>query len=120
MGEVIIVDDSKMMRTRLRETIESFGHKVLAEARNGKEGVAIYDAMRPDIVSLDISMPEQNGIQALEQILHIDKEAKVVIVSALGQKNMVIKALGMGAKGFIVKPFETEKIREVFNRVLGQ
>ena len=119
MGKVIVIDDSKMMRMRLRETIENLGHEVVGEAGNGKEGVSVYDATKPDAVSLDISMPGQNGIQALEQILDIDKEAKVVIVSALGQKNLVIKALDIGAKGFVVKPFEPEKIKAVFNKVLG-
>ncbi len=119
MSTFITVDDAKIMRLRLKSIIEESGHQVIGEAANGKEAVLQFQEKKPDCVTLDISMPEQNGLAALQQILTVDQEAKVIIVSAVGQKQLVIQAMGIGAKDFIVKPFEAADIKKAIKKVLG-
>ena len=112
MSTFIVIDDSLVIRMHLKNIIESLDHQVVGEAANGKSGIALYEQKKPDAVTLDISMPELNGIEALKQILDIQPEAKVIIISAVGQKQMIIEALKLGAKDFITKPFEPEKVKE--------
>ena len=116
MSSFLVIDDALIMRMRLKDILESLGHQVIGEAADGKAGVSLYKQKKPNAVTLDISMPELNGIEALKQILDIDQEARVIIISAVGQKQMIIEALKIGAKDFILKPFEAEKVKETIEK----
>jgi two-component system, chemotaxis family, chemotaxis protein CheY len=105
----IIVDDATIMRMRLREMLDKY-FMIVAEASNGEEAQEMYLQHQPDFITLDITMPQMNGLEALKAILTDFPAARVVIVSAVGQKQIVFKALEMGAKDFIVKPFEPERV----------
>ncbi|MFB6466413.1 response regulator [Cytobacillus sp. Hz8] len=119
MKKILIVDDSLMMRHKLREIVEKEGYKVVAEASDGEEAIQKYKMTNPDLVIMDITMPEMNGIQALLELKKIDENVKVIMVSAMGQKPMVIDAIKYGAKDFLVKPFETEKFISSINKVIA-
>ena len=112
----MIVDDAAVMRIRLRDILET-KYKVVAEASNGQEALDLYDQYEPDFVTLDITMPQLNGIEALERLLSAHPEAKVVIVSAVGQKRMVFDAISKGAKDFIIKPFEPGRVLIAIDRL---
>ncbi len=112
----MIVDDAAVMRIRLRDILEN-RYKVIAEASNGQEAINLYAEFKPDFVTLDITMPQLNGIEALEQLMKSHPEAKVVIVSAVGQKQMVFQAIAKGAKDFIIKPFEPERVLMSIDRL---
>jgi two-component system chemotaxis response regulator CheY len=112
----MIVDDAAVMRIRLRDILES-RYKVIAEASNGQEAVDLYGEYKPDFVTLDITMPQLNGIEALEKLISQFPDAKVVIVSAVGQKQMVFQAIAKGAKDFIIKPFEPDRVLVAIERL---
>jgi len=115
----LIVDDAIFMRTLLRKIIEEVnGYTVLAEASNGKEAIEAAKMYQPDIITLDITMPEMDGINALPRILEASPNSRVIVVSAMGQQSMVIDAIKMGAKDFIVKPFEKYKVYQTIQKVL--
>lgn len=114
----IIVDDALIMRSRLREILEK-DFSIVAEASNGKEALEQYEKYKPDFITLDISMPQMDGIDALQKILTAYPDARIVIVSAVGQKQMVFKALSSGAKDFIVKPFEADRILKSIHRLFS-
>ncbi len=123
--KVMIVDDAMFMRNMIGEIFEGrkFGEQdfvVIAEAENGLEAVEKYREHRPDIVTMDIVMPEMTGIEALKEIMKMDSKATVVMCSALGQDSLVMEALDAGAKDFIVKPFQPEKVRDVVVRILRE
>ena len=105
-----IVDDAIFMRMKLKDILEKNGYEVVAEAQNGAEAIEKYRSERPEIVTMDITMPEMNGIEALKGIKRIDPHAKVVMCSAMGQQAMVMEAIQAGATDFIVKPFETDRV----------
>jgi len=107
---VLIVDDMLFMRLSLKMMLEKNGFEIAGEAQNGIIAVEKYKILRPDIVTMDITMPEMSGIEALKQIKAFDKNACVVMVSAMGQEASVCQAVAFGAKGFIVKPFVEETI----------
>ncbi len=107
---ILIVDDLSFMRNAIREIIESQGFEVAGEAENGEIGVSQYQQTRPDVVLMDITMPVVDGIESLRRIIAFDEAAKVVMCSALGQQEYIIKAIQFGAKDFIVKPFRPERI----------
>ena len=109
-GTVVIVDDSKLSRKVLREMLEEEGYAVISEATDGEEGIAAYLQFKPDIVTMDITMPNMNGMESLKEILYMDKHAKVVMISAAGQQKKIIEALKIGAQKFITKPFEKEDV----------
>lgn len=109
-GTVVIVDDSKLSRKVLREMLEEEGYAVISEATDGEEGIAAYLQFKPDIVTMDITMPNMNGMESLKEILYMDKHAKVVMISAAGQQKKIIEALKIGAQRFITKPFEKEDV----------
>ncbi len=115
---VLIVDDAQFMRTMLGKLIEEEGHEIADEAVNGKEAVAKYKESKPDLVTMDITMPEMDGIEATKAIVAEDPDAKVIVCSAMGQKPMVIEALQAGAKDFIVKPIKPEKVKDALNNIL--
>lgn len=113
---VLIVDDAMFMRTLLKRILEDKGFKVVGEAENGLEAVKLYSVLKPDIVTMDITMPEVDGIRAVELIKSEDPYANIVMVSAMGQQDMVTRALQAGAKDFISKPFVKEKALAVIEK----
>jgi len=116
----VIVDDAIFMRTLLRKVIEQVdGYTVIAEASNGIEDIEAARKYKPDIMTLDITMPEMDGIVALPKIVEASPRTKIIVVSAMGQQSMVIDAIKMGAKDFIVKPFEKYKIYQTIQNVLS-
>lgn len=109
-GTVVVVDDSKLSRKILRNILEEAGYAVIAEATDGEEGIAAYLQFKPDVVTMDITMPNMNGMESLKEILAIDKKAQIVMISAAGQQKKIIEAIKLGAKRFITKPFEEEDV----------
>jgi len=123
--KVLIVDDAMFMRNMIAEIFNGkmYGeedYQVVAEAENGIEAVEKYKEHNPDIVTMDIVMPEMTGIEALKEIMTSDSEANVIMCSALGQDSLVMEALDAGAKDFIVKPFQPEKVLDVVTRILDE
>lgn len=115
---VLIVDDALFMRLMIKEVLEKNGYTVVGEAEDGLKAVEAYNNLKPDIVIMDITMPEMNGIEALKEIKRIDPAAKIVMCSAMGQQSIVIEAIKAGAGDFIVKPFIGERVIEAISRVL--
>lgn len=115
MARIMVVDDAAFMRVRLKNVLGEQGHEVI-EASNGAEAVTLYEQQRPDLVLMDITMPEMDGISALRAIRDKDPDAKVIMCSALGQERTVIEAIKSGAKDFIVKPFQPERVIEAVNK----
>jgi two-component system chemotaxis response regulator CheY len=116
MYKGMIVDDAAIMRYRLREILEK-SFDIVAEAANGVEALDLYPRFKPEFLTLDISMPEMNGIDVLKSIIAVYPDAKIIIVSAVGQKQIVFEALSIGAKDFIVKPFEPERVLNSVKRL---
>ncbi|MCT4593675.1 MAG: response regulator [Anaeromicrobium sp.] len=114
---LMIVDDALFMRVSIRKMLESYDYEIVAEACDGAEAVEKYKKYRPDVITMDITMPNMTGIEALKEIKEIDKDAKVIMVSALGQEVMVKEAIISGASSFIVKPFERDKLVKVLDGV---
>ncbi len=117
MKSVLIVDDAAFMRLSLKNVLEKNGFNIVGEAENGLVGVKKYKELNPDIVTLDITMPEMDGLTALKEIMKIDKTANIIIVSAMGQEWYVREAIACGAKSFIVKPFSNDHVIKVFEKV---
>jgi len=115
----MVVDDAAFMRLMIRNILEEAGHTVVCEAENGLEAVDKYKQFHPDLVTLDITMPVMEGLEALRQIRKYDPFAVVIMCSAMGQKPMVIDAIKMGAKDFIVKPVQQERVLEAVSKALG-
>jgi len=113
---VLITDDTAFMRMTLKNVIQKNGFNVVGEAADGEEAVAKYAELRPDLVTMDITMPKMDGITAIKEIMKIDPNAKIIVCSAMGQKPMVIDALNAGAKDFLVKPFDAERVIEALNK----
>ncbi|OOB80247.1 MAG: two-component system response regulator [Epulopiscium sp. Nuni2H_MBin003] len=116
---ILIVDDAAFMRMMIKDIISKNGYEVAGEAENGQIAVAKYKELSPDLVLMDITMPEMDGIQAVKAIKAADANAKVIMCSAMGQQAMVIEAIQSGAKDFIVKPFQADRILEAVRKVLG-
>jgi two-component system chemotaxis response regulator CheY len=117
-ARVLIVDDALFMRTMLRNILVESGFEVVGEAGTGSEAVEKHSALGPDLTTMDIVMPDMNGIEALKRILAVDPRARVVMCSALGQESLIIDALEAGARDFIVKPFKPAKVVEVVQKAL--
>ena len=119
--KVLVVDDSMFVAKQLGQILTSEGYEVVATAVDGKEGVDKYKELCPnvDLVTMDITMPKMDGLTALEQILAFDKNAKVVMVSALGKEELVKKSLMLGAKSYIIKPLDRKKVLERISKILG-
>lgn len=118
MANILIVDDSKTSRRILKGILEGAGHTVIGEASNGEEGFIQYKQLKPDIVTMDITMPKMDGLEALKVIKHSFPEARIIMVSAAGQKSKVLEAIKEGAKEFISKPYNDEDILNVVKSVL--
>ena len=116
----VIVDDAVFMRTIIRRMIEQVDeYKVLGEASNGREAIEAAAKYQPDIMTLDITMPELDGIQAVPEILKVSPKTRIIMVSAMGQQSMVIEAIKMGAKDFVIKPFEKSRVYQAIKNVLA-
>ncbi|OEH85607.1 two-component system response regulator [Desulfuribacillus stibiiarsenatis] len=118
-AKVLIVDDAAFMRMMIKDILSKNGFTIVGEAANGEEAVERYKEHTPDIVTMDITMPEKDGIAALKDIKKINPAAKVIMCSAMGQQAMVIDAIQAGAKDFIVKPFQADRVLEAINKALG-
>lgn len=116
---VLIVDDASFMRMMLKDILSKNGYQTV-EAENGKKAIEKYKESHPDIVTMDITMPEMDGIEALKEIKKVDAGAKIVMCSAMGQQAMVIEAIQNGAKDFIVKPFQADRVIEAVSKVIGK
>lgn len=114
---VLIVDDAVFMRMKLKDILEKNGYSVLGEAKNGLEAVEKYKTEKPDLVTMDITMPEMDGVEALKEIKAFDANAKVLMCSAMGQQSMVMEAIREGALDFIVKPFDSERVIKALDKV---
>ena len=115
----MIVDDALFMRTMLRDIFASAGWQIVVEAETGEEAIAEYKLHQPDLVTMDLVMPEMGGIAALGKILKDDPAARIAVCSASGQKNLILDAINAGAKDFIVKPFQNNQVLEVAERVVA-
>lgn len=118
MAKIMIVDDAAFMRMVIKGMVTEGGHEVVGEATNGAEAIQKYSALNPDLVTMDITMPEMDGIQALKGIRQIDPKAKIIMCSAMGQQSLVVEAISAGAKDFLVKPFQKEKVNEAIAKVM--
>ncbi|MGB9866950.1 MAG: response regulator [Bacillota bacterium] len=116
-AKILVVDDTAFMRLTLKNLLTKNGFQVVGEAENGEEAIKKFIELKPDVVTMDITMPKMDGIAALKEILKLDPKAKVIVCSAMGQKPLVLEALGAGAKDFIVKPFQPDRVVEALNRV---
>ena len=119
MAKILIVDDAAFMRMMIKDILTKNGYEVAGEAENGVVAVSKYSEIKPDLVLMDITMPEKDGIQALKDIKSSDPGAKVIMCSAMGQQAMVIEAIQSGAKDFIVKPFQADRVIEAVKKVVG-
>ncbi|MBN2082148.1 response regulator [bacterium] len=119
MASVLIVDDAAFMRMMIRDILTKNGLEVAGEAENGQAALEKFKELKPDLVTMDITMPEMDGITALKEILAMDGKAKVVMCSAMGQQAMVIEAIQAGAKDFIVKPFKPERVIDAITKTLS-
>ena len=117
--KVLITDDTAFMRMTLKNVIEKNGYEVVGEAGDGEDAVAKYQELRPDLVTMDITMPKMDGITAIKEIRKINPDARIIVCSAMGQKPMVIEALNAGAKDFLVKPFDAERVIEALRKAAG-
>lgn len=117
MKTVLICDDSAFMRTMLAMVLKNASYHVVGEAGNGVQAVARYKELNPDIVTMDITMPEMDGIEALKEIRKLNPNATVVMCSAMGQQAMVIEAIQAGAKDFVVKPFNNDRVVEALRKL---
>ncbi len=118
MAKILIVDDSLVMRKNLRNILTQGGHEVVGESQNGKQAYIDYVKLKPDLVTMDITMPVMDGIESVKRIISIDKGARVIMISALAQKKMVFDALESGACNYILKPITAEKVLTTVDKVI--
>ena len=116
---ILMCDDAAFMRMMIKDILTKNGYNVAGEAENGAKAVEKYNETKPDLVMMDITMPEMDGIQALKKIKETDPNATVIMCSAMGQQAMVIEAIQSGAKDFIVKPFQADRVLEAIKKVVG-
>ena len=119
MARVLIVDDAAFMRMMIKDILEKNGYEIAGEAANGVIAVEMYNKEKPDVVTMDITMPDMDGIEAVKNIRANDPNAKIIMCSAMGQQSMVMDAIKAGAKDFIVKPFQADRVLEAVKKVLG-
>lgn len=114
---VLIVDDAIFMRMKLKDILEKNGFEIAGEAQNGLEAIEMYKTEKPDVVTMDITMPEMDGVTALKEIKKVDPNAKVIMCSVMGQQSMVMDAIKSGALDFIVKPFDTDRVVKALQKI---
>lgn len=119
MSKVLVVDDATFMRMVIKDILTKNGFEVVGEAGNGIEALAVYKVEKPDIVTMDITMPKMDGIEAVKAIKQINPAAKIIMCSAMGQQSMVMDAIKAGAKDFIVKPIQADRILEAIKKAIG-
>jgi len=119
MARILVVDDAAFMRKVLTDALVTGGHEVVAEAANGNEAVTRFQEVQPDLTTLDITMPESDGLEALRRILVTDPAAKVIMCSALGAEDKVLEAIKSGAKDFVVKPFQPDRVLAAVSKALA-
>ncbi|HEY3424490.1 MAG TPA: response regulator [Negativicutes bacterium] len=117
--KVLIVDDAAFMRMMIKDILSKNGYEVVGEAENGLKAVEKFQELHPDLTTMDITMPEMDGITAVKEIRKMDPGAKVIMCSAMGQQSMVIEAIQSGARDFIVKPFQPDRVLEAVRKVVG-
>jgi len=118
-NRILIVDDAAFMRMMIKDILTKNGYEIVGEAENGLRAIEKYKELIPDLVIMDITMPEVDGIQAVKEIKKINSDAKIIMCSAMGQQAMVIESIQAGAKDFIVKPFQAERVVEAVKKVIG-
>ncbi len=116
---ILIVDDAAFMRMMIKDILTKNGYEVVGEAENGAVAITKYKDLTPDLVIMDITMPEVDGIQAVKEIKKVNGDSKIIMCSAMGQQAMVIESIQAGARDFIVKPFQAERVVEAVKKVLG-
>ena len=119
MARILVVDDAAFMRKMVGDALTRGGHEVVGEAGNGLEAVARYQELKPEVTTLDITMPEKDGIAALREIIELDPSAKIIMCSALGQESKVLESIKLGAKDFVVKPFQADRVLEAIGKALN-
>jgi two-component system chemotaxis response regulator CheY len=119
MARVLVVDDAAFMRKVVSDALSKGGHEVIGEASNGAEAIARYQELQPELTTLDITMPEMDGITALKEIMAMDPRARIIMCSALGQESKVLEAIKAGAKDFVVKPFKAERVLDAVGKAMA-
>lgn len=119
MARVLVVDDAAFMRKMVSDALAKGGHEVIGQAGNGLEAIEQFRDLRPDLMTLDITMPEKDGLAALRDVMEIDPGAKVIMCSALGQESKVLESIKLGAKDFVVKPFKPDRVIEAVAKALA-
>ena len=119
MARVLVVDDAAFMRKLVSDVLTNGGHEVVGEAGDGVEAVAQYQALKPEVTTLDITMPEKDGLAALKEIIALDPGARVVMCSALGQESKVLESIKAGARDFVIKPFPPGRVQEAVEKALA-
>jgi two-component system chemotaxis response regulator CheY len=119
MARVLVVDDAAFMRKMVTDALSGGGHEIVGEAGNGAEAITRYQELRPDVMTLDITMPEKDGLTALREIIAVDPAAKVIMCSALGQESKVLESIKLGAKDFVVKPFQADRVLSAVEKALA-
>ncbi|MFC5530545.1 response regulator [Cohnella yongneupensis] len=120
MAKIMVVDDAAFLRAMLKDILVQAGHEVVTEASNGQEAIERYMTYRPDVVTMDITMPVMEGLEAVKEIRRLDPKANIVMCSAVGQKHLIIEAIQNGAKDFIVKPFHSSRVLEAVHNAIDR
>jgi two-component system chemotaxis response regulator CheY len=120
MPRVLVVDDAAFMRMMIKDILQKNGYEIAGEAANGAEAAAMYNDLKPDVVTMDITMPEMDGITAVKEIKKVDPKARIIMCSAMGQQAMVLDAIQAGAYDFVVKPFQEERVIDAVKKVLSR
>lgn len=120
MARIMLVDDTAFVRKGLRRIFEEYGYEIVAEATNGKEALQLYKQHKPDVVTLDITMPEMDGISTLKELKKLDLKAKVVMCTTFGRKDKIIEAIQSGASDYIIKPYQKERVLEAIEKQLDR
>lgn len=118
-NKVLIVDDASYMRQLIKDSLTKFGYEVVGESEDGASAIKKYSSLKPDLVTMDIVMKDKTGIDTVKEIISIDPDAKILMISAMGQQAMVVDAIRAGAKGFVIKPFKPEILLEEVKRIVG-
>ena len=119
MSKILIVDDAAFMRMMIKDSLKKNGYDDIIEAADGEQAVQFFKSENPDLIIMDITMPNKNGLEALKEIRELDANAKIVMCSAMGQESMVVEAIRNGAKDFIVKPFKADRVLKTVQGILG-